>query len=64
MAKTIMTQLIEYGSVKRGLMGVIVQDLTPDLATGFGDTGIKGAVITQISPNPCTKSRITSWRYY
>src|SRR5260370_40051912 len=51
MAKTIMTQLVEYGSVKRGLMGVIVQDLTPDLATGFDETGIKGAVITQISPN-------------
>ncbi|HEV2614801.1 MAG TPA: Do family serine endopeptidase [Gammaproteobacteria bacterium] len=51
MAKTIMTQLVEYGSVKRGLMGVIVQDLTPDLATGFDETGIKGAVITQLSPN-------------
>lgn len=51
MAKTIMTQLIEYGSVKRGLMGVIVQDLTPDLAKGFDAVGIKGAVITQISPN-------------
>ena len=51
MAKTIMTQLIQYGSVKRGLMGVIVQDLTPDLAVGFGLTGVKGAVITQVSPS-------------
>lgn len=52
MAKTIMAQLIEYGSVKRGLMGVIVQDLTPDLASGFGLTGTtKGAVVTQIAPN-------------
>lgn len=52
MAHTIMGQLIEYGSVKRGLMGVIVQDLTPDLAKGFklsGDTN--GAIVTQVSPN-------------
>ncbi len=51
MAKTVMTQLITYGSVKRGLMGVIVQDLTPDIANGFGDTGLKGAVITQVNLN-------------
>ncbi|MDX2164038.1 MAG: Do family serine endopeptidase [Gammaproteobacteria bacterium] len=52
MAKTIMTQLIQYGSVKRGLMGVIVQDLTPDLAEGFGVSNTtKGAIVTQISPN-------------
>lgn len=51
MAKTIMSQLIQYGSVKRGLMGVVVQDLTPDLAKGFGVEGTKGAIVTQISPN-------------
>jgi serine protease Do len=51
MAKTISSQLIQYGSVKRGLMGVIVQPLTPDLATAFEMPTIKGAVITQVSPN-------------
>lgn len=51
MAKTIMSQLIQYGSVKRGLMGVIVQDLTPDLATGFGLKDTKGAIVTLVSPN-------------
>lgn len=51
MTKTIMSQLVQYGSVKRGLMGVIVQDLTPDLAKGFDVTGVKGAVVTQVTPN-------------
>ncbi len=60
MAKTIMAQLIQYGSVKRGLMGVIVQDLTPDLADGFGlSNTTKGAVVTQISPSsPAQKAGI------
>jgi serine protease Do len=58
MARTVMAQLIQYGSVKRGLMGVIVQDLTPDLAIGFNLPGItKGAIITQVSPNsPAAKT--------
>jgi serine protease Do len=51
MARAVVEQLIKYGSVKRGLMGVIVQDLTPDLATGFNVPEAKGAVITQVSPN-------------
>jgi len=57
MARTVVDQLIKYGSVKRGLMGVIVQDLTPDLATGFNVPEAKGAVITQVSPNsPAAKA--------
>lgn len=51
MARVVMSQLIQYGSVKRGLMGVIVQDVTPDLANAFGIAGQKGAVITQVTPD-------------
>ena len=59
MAKTIMSQLIEYGSVKRGLMGVVVQDLTPDLAKGFELKDVKGAIITLVSPNsPAQKAEL------
>jgi serine protease Do len=57
MARTIMTQLIQYGSVKRGLMGVIVQDLTPDLASAFNKPEAQGAVVTLVSPNsPAAKA--------
>lgn len=51
MAQGLMQQLIKYGAVRRGLMGVLVQDLTPALATAFhlnSDTG--GALIAQVSP--------------
>lgn len=51
MARSVMAQLIKYGSVKRGLMGVIVQDLTPALATAFHITNSSGAIVSQVTPN-------------
>lgn len=51
MANGVMKQLAEHGSVKRGLMGVLVQDLTPALATALHiapDTN--GALVSQV-PN-------------
>lgn len=51
MAYGIMTQLAEYGSVKRGLMGVLVQDLTPALATALHlSPETSGALVSQV-PN-------------
>lgn len=47
----VVQQLLQYGSVKRGLMGVLVQDFSPDLAKAFNIPAIKGAVITEITPN-------------
>ena len=50
MAEAVVDQLIEFGEVQRGQLGVMVQDFTPDLAEALGmDTGV-GAVITQIEP--------------
>lgn len=51
MVKSLVNQLIEYGSVKRGLLGVLVQNLTPSLADAFGHPGLEGALITRISPD-------------
>lgn len=51
MARGVMKQLTEYGSVKRGLMGVLVQDLTPTLATALHiPPAIDGALVSQV-PN-------------
>ena len=36
MAKQITSQLIEHGEVRRGRLGFVVQDLTPELAEAFG----------------------------
>jgi len=51
MARSVMAQLIKYGSVKRGMMGIYAQDLTPALATAFGLTGQTGALIAQVFPD-------------
>jgi serine protease Do/serine protease DegQ len=49
MAIQIKRQLIEYGAVQRGRLGVRIQDLTPDLADAFGIQARRGAVITRVS---------------
>jgi serine protease Do len=48
MALYIAKQLIAHGKVKRGWLGVSVQDLTPELAKSFGVEGTKGALIAQV----------------
>jgi Do/DeqQ family serine protease len=51
MAKSIMDQLIQYGDVQRGVLGIVTQDLTPDLADAFHTTATQGAAITMIQPD-------------
>lgn len=50
MAREVMDQLIHYGEVKRGRIGVAIQDLTPDLAQALGTTRTQGAVIARVEP--------------
>ena len=49
MARQLMSQLIEYGEVKRGRLGIGTQDLTPELAKAFGlQRQEGGAVVVQV----------------
>ncbi len=48
-ARDIMDQLVSFGEVKRGLLGIATQDLTPELAEAFKIRRAKGAVIISIS---------------
>lgn len=50
-AITVMKQLIQYGDVKRGALGISAQDISPDLATAFNLNAQKGAVVTLVIPN-------------
>jgi serine protease Do len=45
MAREVMGQLIARGRVVRGWLGIVIQDLTPDLAAGFGLPGTAGGVL-------------------
>lgn len=48
MAKAVMNQLIRHGVVKRGRIGVSIQDLTPDLAKALDISVQHGALISQV----------------
>ncbi len=48
MVISLMQQLLDHGEVKRGLLGVRMQDLTPSLADAFGISGKKGAVVSEV----------------
>jgi len=50
MVNKIMTQLIEHGEIRRGRLGVYIQDLTPDLARAFNIKKHKGAVVSRVAP--------------
>ena len=48
MARQVMDQLVQYGEIKRGRIGVAIQDLTPDLAQALGTRHTQGAVIARV----------------
>src|SRR5687767_1526997 len=48
MAKDIMTQLIAKGRVVRGWLGIAIQDLTPELAAGFGVKPGSGVLVADV----------------
>jgi len=49
MALYVMNQLAQFGEVRRGTLGIYVQDLTPELAGAFGVEGNKGALVAEVA---------------
>jgi S1-C subfamily serine protease len=50
MARAVMDQLERHGEVRRGRLGVSIQDLTPDLAAALSLDVDRGAVVSQVEP--------------
>ena len=48
MALDVTQQLLKYGKVRRGYLGVSAQDLTSDLSKAFGISTKRGAIITRV----------------
>jgi len=51
MVKGVMEQLLEYGEVRRGRLGIMIQDVTPDLSEALDLSLERGAVVTQVEPD-------------
>ncbi len=61
MARKVMDQLIRFGEVKRGRIGVAIQDLTPDLAQAMSTAHTTGAVIARVDAgSPAEKAGLHS----
>jgi Do/DeqQ family serine protease len=61
MAREVMDQLVRYGQVRRGQIGVAIQDLTPDLARALGTTRTEGALIARVVPgSPAERAGLRS----
>ena len=50
LAKHVADQLIAHGSVKRAMLGVMLAELTPELAEGFGLANSNGVLIERVFP--------------
>jgi Do/DeqQ family serine protease len=49
MVKGVMDQLIKYGQVRRGVLGVNIYNVTPDIAKEFGLTESSGALVAGVA---------------
>ncbi len=57
MAKPIMQALLDHGEVRRGWLGVAIQDLNPDLAAGLGLDMKHGVLISDVTgKSPAAKA--------
>jgi len=57
MARTVMSQIVRYGEVRRGRLGIEMADLTPELAKKLGAGLLDGAVVAAVQPgSPAEKA--------
>ena len=60
LAKAITTQLIEHGEVTRGYLGIVIQQLTSDLAESFGIEASQGILVAQVSKHSPQRKQVYS----
>jgi S1-C subfamily serine protease len=51
MAREVMSQIIKYGEIRRGQLGIAIQDLTPERAQSLGLPARQtGALVAKVEP--------------
>lgn len=59
LAKNVLTQIIEFGHVKRGWLGVAIQDMNPELAQSFDMDKVFGIIVNGVAKTgPADKAGI------
>jgi serine protease Do len=59
MAENVMTQLVTTGHVRRGMLGVLAQPLTSDMAKSLGLSSVQGTIVAQVTPDsPAAKAGV------
>jgi serine protease Do len=59
LAKPILAELKDKGSIQRGYLGVEIQQVTPEIAKAIGLDEPKGALVASVQPNsPAAKARL------
>jgi serine protease Do len=59
LAKTVIADLREHGSVERGWLGVQMQPVTPQLAKAMGLSSTNGVVVNKVEPDsPAAKAKL------
>jgi serine protease Do len=59
LTKTVIDQLKETGTVIRGWLGVLIQQITPEIAEGLGLRDVKGVLVSDVTPDgPADKAGI------
>ncbi|MCP9495085.1 MAG: DegQ family serine endoprotease [Pyrinomonadaceae bacterium MAG19_C2-C3] len=51
MAKNVMDQLVKNGKVRRGFLGIGLQDVTSDIAAARNLTEVRGAIVNSVQPS-------------
>ncbi len=60
LARPVVEQLLQYGKVERGWLGIQIQPVTAEIAAGFGLPAPGGALVAGLSPNgPAARAGFT-----
>jgi serine protease Do len=60
LARQVMDQILKNGKVVRAYMGILPQDVTPDMAKAFGQKEARGVVVGDVTAKPRTVRRNTA----
>ena len=65
MARNVMEQIVDHGKVTRAYLGILPQDVTPDLAKQFGEKEARGALVADVTAgSPAREERPRERRHH